>query len=90
MFVHWVSDTVLRTHLLDFAPALRYHFTTRVRDLEGVFRGMQIKQSTDDEVLPCTGTGDGSQVQGLVSPDFQSKDLFTLAMSSNNRPWVQV
>ena len=51
---------------------------------------MQSKQSTDDEVLPCTGSGDGSRVQGLVSPDFQSKDLFTLAMSSNNRPWVQV
>lgn len=54
------------------------------------FRGMQIKQSTADEVLPCTGTGDGFLVQGLVSPDFQGKDVFTLAMSSNNRPWVQV
>ena len=51
---------------------------------------MQSKQSTDDEVLPCTGTGDGSRVQGLVSPDFQGKDVFTLAMSSNNHPWVQV
>ena len=88
MFAHWVSDTVLRTHLLDFAPTLRYHFKTRV--YEGVFRGVQIKQSTDDEELPCTGTGDGSRVQGLVSPDFQGKDVFTLAMSSNNRPWVQV
>ena len=54
------------------------------------FRGMQIKQSTADEVLTCKGTGDGSRVQGLVSPDFQGKDVFTLAMSSNNRPWVQV
>ena len=36
-FVHWVSDAVLRTHLLDFAPAFRYHFKTIVQ--EGFFQG---------------------------------------------------
>ena len=92
------------SHTLDFIPGpcdkkglrsytgypILYYVHTKQESKKEFFRGMQIKQSTADEVLPCTGTGDGSRVQGLVSPDFQGKDVFILAMSSNNRSWVQV